>query len=102
MAAKGRLVDKFREENHYKLIAFNETQGMDQATLQLVENELLAKCDEKIVSGGSTFGYVAVFKSGRMPYVVNGKINMTQCVKANLTHPGYRSDFGASPLYRTY
>ena len=102
-------VIKFLAQYRHKLITFNDTHGMDGTRVGIAEVELLAKCDEMIVTGGSTFGYVAVFKAGRLPYIVNGNINMAKCVKANLSHPGYRSDFNKhnnaifeSPYYRTY
>ena len=96
------VVEKFRADHPGKVITFNETLGMDDETRRIVEIDLFAKCNEKVVTGGSTYGYVAVFKSGRLPYYVNGKINSSRCAKADISHPGFRSDYGASPLYRTY
>ncbi len=84
------LVNQFRSFYEDKLIAnVNQTvQVDDYETLRLIEIDLLSKCDQMIVTGGSTFAYIAVFKSGRFPFVVNGGRNMTKCFKANLTNPG--------------
>ena len=54
-------------------------------TKTLVENELLSRCDEIVITGGSTFGFVAAMKMLRLPYYLN--YNMDKCVRANLSRP---------------
>jgi hypothetical protein len=58
----------------------------------IVENELLSKCDEIIVTGGSTFGFLAAMRSGRMPLYFNGKRNSTNCPRNLFTSQGTRPD----------
>ncbi|CAF0990978.1 unnamed protein product [Brachionus calyciflorus] len=36
----------------------------------ILDNELLAKCNEIIITGGSTFGFVASMRKGIMPYYI--------------------------------
>ena len=55
----------------------------------IVDMELLSRCDEIIITGGSTFGFVAAMKSGKLPYFVNGRdSNMTSCLRHSLAYPG--------------
>ena len=50
--------------------------------------ELFSKCDEMIISGASTYGFVAAMKSLRMPYYVNGiGFKMKKCAKMSLGKP---------------
>ena len=63
----------------------------------IVDMELLSRCDEIITTGGSTFGFVAAMKRGKLPYFVNGKdSNMKSCLRYSLAYPGlsrtYRMD----------
>ena len=51
----------------------------------ILDNELLSRCDEMIITGGSTFGFLAAIKSQRMPYHVN--IGMHKCQRAQLSRP---------------
>ncbi len=53
----------------------------------ILDSELLSKCDELILSGGSTFGFVAAMKRLKMPYYVNGQVNMANCVRMSLGQP---------------
>lgn len=45
----------------------------------LIDIELLSLCDELIITGGSTFGFMASIKSQKMPYYVEGKRSMPEC-----------------------
>ena len=87
------IVKSFFADYKHKIIEFNETQGLDKDARRIIEVELLAKCDELVVTGGSTFSYVAVFKTSRMPYVINGRTNMKKCVLADPGNPGYAVRF---------
>lgn len=59
----------------------------------LIEVELLSKCNELILTGGSTFGWVAAMKMLKMPFYVNGYEGgetMKTCVRAKLSEPPKR------------
>lgn len=52
----------------------------------IIDVELLSKCDEIIMTGGSTFGFVASMKSLRLPFYVNGNSTSTEsCLKTSLS-----------------
>ena len=53
----------------------------------ILDVELLSRCDEIIITGGSTFGWIAAMKSFKMPFYVNGKSTMQACARANLSYP---------------
>jgi hypothetical protein len=52
----------------------------------VLDNELLSKCDELFVTGGSTFGALAAMRAGVMPLFFNGMRNNTQCSRMNFTN----------------
>ena len=58
----------------------------------VIDNELLVRCNELIVTGGSTFGFLAAMKSGRLPYYLNGRMNMTACKRVQLADPPVHVD----------
>lgn len=45
----------------------------DTYTRTILDNELLSKCNEIIVTGGSSFGFVAALKTGRLPFFIEGR-----------------------------
>ena len=52
----------------------------------IIDIELLSKCDELIITGGSTFGWMAAMKTLKMPYYINGLSRiMRRCEKVNLS-----------------
>lgn len=53
----------------------------------IIDVELLSKCDDIIMSGGSTFGYVASMKNGKLPYYIDGKSSMKKCLRTVLSAP---------------
>ena len=53
----------------------------------ILDVELLAKCDELIITGGSTYGFVSAMKSLKLPYYINGGMNMTKCERTGLSQP---------------
>jgi hypothetical protein len=57
-----------------------------------MDAELLSKCDEMILTGGSTFGFIASIKARKMPFYVNGKIDMEHCKKMKLNEPSFRNN----------
>jgi hypothetical protein len=62
----------------------------------IVDNELLSKCNELIITGGSTFGSVAVMRAGRMPLFFNPNANTTHCPRMTFSDLPKRGDFGYS------
>jgi hypothetical protein len=65
--------------------------GYEKAILDV---ELLSRCDEMIMTGGSSFGFIAGMKSLKMPYYVNGfDANMKSCRRNSL---GFR-DISKTP-----
>ncbi len=54
----------------------------------ILDVELLAKCDELVLTGGSTYGFVAAMKRKKMPYYVNGNsAAMVKCERMTLARP---------------
>ena len=53
----------------------------------IIDIELLSRCDEIIMSGGSTFGYVASMKNKKLPYYIDGKSSMKKCLRTVLSSP---------------
>jgi hypothetical protein len=58
----------------------------------IVENELLSKCDELIVTGGSTYGFLAGIRANRMPLYFNGNKSSTSCPRNSFLRQGKRAD----------
>jgi len=56
----------------------------------IMDVELLSKCDELIVTGGSTFGFIASIKAKRLPFYLNGKMGMKHCEQMSLNKPSFR------------
>jgi hypothetical protein len=61
----------------------------------LLDIELLSLCDEFIMTGGSTFGFMAAIKSDKYPLFVNGGLNATKCERFSLTNPSITTDHDA-------
>lgn len=60
----------------------------------LIDIELMSKCDELIISGGSTFGFLAAVKMNHYPLFVNGRLNATRCerfsfINSSQTHNNF-------------
>ena len=88
------LFDSLLGEYESRMIATNGTIGhiysrskqlSDIYSRTIVDNELLAKCDDIIITGGSTYGFVSAIKAMRMPYYVS--VGMHKCMRANLSSP---------------
>jgi len=56
----------------------------------ILDVELLSRCDRLIITGGSTFGLVAAFKSGRRPYFIDGQQGMKKCSEFSFWAPSRR------------
>ena len=57
---------------------------------------MLSRCNEMIVTGGSSFGFIAAMRAKRLPYHFDYKENMTECKRATLSHPPSRLHESAS------
>ena len=80
-------------------IIFYRDRSLDHGLTILVDIELMSRCDEIILTGSSTFGMIAGFKSMKMPYYVNAKeggIGSEQCKRMDLAHPPVRDTWIAS------
>ena len=53
----------------------------------LLDVELLSLSNEIIVTGGSTFGWIAAMKMQKLPFYVNGFSSMKKCMRATLSDP---------------
>ena len=53
----------------------------------IMDIELLSKCDELIITGGSTFGWIPSMKSLKPPFYINGLSNMRKCERVNFSRP---------------
>jgi hypothetical protein len=78
---------------HYKEKSFTSNGTLDHTSLGLgdgfrravLDVELLSKCDEIIVTSGSTFGWLAAMKTLRMPYYVSGSSDkMVKCTREDM------------------
>jgi hypothetical protein len=58
----------------------------------IVDSELLSKCHELIITGGSTFGSLAAMRMGRMPLFFNGMRNTRHCPKMTFGNLGTTPD----------
>lgn len=64
----------------------------------LFDIELLSRCNETIITGGSTFGFVASMKRQKLPYFIEGHLMTKQCRRLRLSSPPKRFDNLASLL----
>jgi hypothetical protein len=60
--------------------------GYERALLDI---ELLSRCDEIVVTGGSTFGFAGSLRSGRYPWYVNGRQHAKTCKMFKFSEPGF-------------
>jgi len=58
----------------------------DGYTRTIIDVELLSRCNELIITGGSTFGWIAAMKMQKMPFFINGFSQMEKCLRANLSN----------------
>jgi hypothetical protein len=64
--------------------------GIDRNGYQraIMDSELLSKANELIVTGGSTFGFVATMKRLKLSYFVDGLISMKKCRRMSFSDTG--------------
>lgn len=91
-ADEQELIDQIKSEYGEKVITasgqiahIEKNEGYERA---IIDNEMLSKCDELIITGGSTFGMTAAMRMGRMPLFFVGKKNCTQCSRMTFANPG--------------
>ena len=70
----------------------------------ILDVELLSKCDELIVTGGSTYGWIAAMKMLKLPLYIEGKnlttITMNKCVRSRFSEPPSCGPNSALPFSR--
>ena len=54
----------------------------------IIDSELLSRTDTLVITGGSTFGFVAAMKHKELGYFVNGKGSMNDCKKVTFSQTG--------------
>ena len=89
------IMDQIDKKFPGKLIRVNGTVGHmhsnDKAIAKtLLDNELLSMSQEIIMTGASSYGFLAAMKSARLPLFVRGAPNQTQCQRATLYRPPTR------------
>lgn len=52
----------------------------------VLDNELLAKANQIIITGGSTFGFMSAIRKGSLPYYIDGIDENIPCRKMNFSH----------------
>lgn len=88
-----KFISKLRKLHKDKIISTNGTikniQGdlLDGYIRTILDSELLSLCDRIIMTGGSTFGFLASMKSLRLPYYINGRSSIKQCKLIRLSKP---------------
>lgn len=87
-----RFADKFGDNTvistaDYGHFGFS-TWDPDAYQRVVLDLEVLARCDEMILTGGSTFGFMAAIKKQYSPYIVEGLRNSQKCDKFTFHHPG--------------
>ena len=75
-----------------------DAQGYRRAILDV---ELLSRCDEIVVTGGSTFGWIAAMKMLKLPFYVIGASSMEKCLRAELSNPP-SNQFGKEKKKKIY
>lgn len=58
----------------------------------LLDIELLSNCDEIILTGGSTFGFIASLKSQKKPFFVEGRRSKNSCKFLDFNAPARSPD----------
>ena len=88
------IIDMIRTWHPSRVIVVNGSiehigLGAKSAYLKsILDHELLTLCNQTIITGPSSYGFVASMKAGRMPYYVRGlNANETKCRKANFNDP---------------
>lgn len=62
----------------------------------ILDIELLSNCNETILTGGSTFGFIGSLKSQKLPYFVEGRKSSNRCKLLNLHAPARTPTTGYS------
>ena len=69
-----------------------ESEAYERAILDI---ELLSHCNETIITGGSTFGFIGSLKNQKIPYIVEGRRSSKECKLLNFYAPA-RTPIGYS------
>lgn len=86
---KSKLGDKLLESE--KGVIGHVQVNSDSYYRTLLDNELLARSNEIIITGGSTFGFVASIRKAQLPFYINGKSkDQGACSRMSLSKPSQR------------
>ena len=97
------ILNRLLTKNKHKAIVANETMGHVEENPNsypraIIDVELLSRCNELIITGGSTYGFVAAMKSLKKAYYINGRLNMSTCRLHELSRPSH-TDLG-TPVFK--
>jgi hypothetical protein len=85
LAVKQRYPDKVVHANGF--IGHTDAYSYEAYRRAIIDIELLALSDEIIITGGSTFGFIAALKKLAYPWTVEGSVNSTSCMRYSLSSP---------------
>jgi hypothetical protein len=95
-----RLIKKFSKRFPHRILTSDASGagkvkhiGFDPAGYEraLFDIEMLSKCHETILTGGSTFGFIAALKSQKRSFYVEGGQSMSACKRLSLAKPSVTS-----------
>ena len=65
----------------------HSTNGVKNIARAILDLELLSMCDELLITGCSTFGFISALKSGKYPLLVMGKVKSVKCQRFTFRDP---------------
>lgn len=90
------VIDYIRNRTKQELVSSRRTKiahtvfDIEAYEAAILDVELLSRCDRLVITGGSTFGFMAAFKSQQMPYYVDGKRAWKSCALFEFSTPSRR------------
>ena len=89
------VIEKFKNSSNREVITgkgkldhvLNDPKAYERAVLDV---ELLSRCDRLVLTGGSTYGFVAALKTRRRPFYVNGRRKVKTCELFDFSAPSRR------------
>lgn len=86
------LIKQVKKKFGHKILSSSGTIGhialmRNSYQRTILDIELLSRCDELIITGGSTFGFIPALMNQRRPYYVNGQVDINTCQKFKFFSP---------------
>ena len=82
------------------MVVWQDQRGLDDEMARIIDVELLSLTDELIVTGSSTFGFLAAIKSGKLPHGIDAgfkpEVIYGECRPGDLARPFVREIDSAS------